>query len=83
MVVMPANNSNAHKLNEIYPGQLGMIMSPGGWRDPKGLPYICDNDRYTVWRKGKEWCEQKYFSFLDRVIECGTSPRGICVPDRD
>lgn len=48
---MPANNSNAHKLNEQFPGRLGLLMSPGGCRNPRTLPYGIDNGMYAAFVK--------------------------------
>ncbi len=80
MIVMPSNNSNAHKLARYHPGQVGLLIGPGGWRDPRGLPYALDNGRYAVWRRGKTWDEAAFFALLDKASKAGGS-RWVVVPD--
>jgi hypothetical protein len=81
MIVMPANNSNAYQLSERYPGRIGMMMGPGGWKDPRGLPYALDNGRFSVWAKGRQWNEDLFCQLLARAASCSTAPSWLVVPD--
>lgn len=81
MIVMPSNNSNAHKLNAMYPGRLGLLMGPGGWRDPRGLPYALDNGRFSCWSKGATWDHEAFAALIEKAVACGSEPRWIVVPD--
>ena len=79
MMVMPANNSNAHKLEKDFPGRMGLLIGPGGWRSPRGLPFALDNGRFSVWSKGLTWNPNEYLAFLDQVE--GYDPLWGVVPD--
>lgn len=48
VMVMPGNHSSGKlwALAQRYPGRLGWIMSPKGWRTPR-LPYALDNGAFT------------------------------------
>lgn len=81
MIVMPANNSNAHKLEKQYPGRMGLLLGPSGWRDPKSLTYACDNDCFSVWSKGKAWSEDLWWAMLGKVDSCESRPRWVAIPD--
>lgn len=79
MIVMPSNNSNAHKLESLYPNRIGMLIGPGGWRNPKKLPFAIDNGRFASWSKGKKWNEKQYLLFLDKAVS--HRPIWAVVPD--
>ena len=81
MIVMPDNNSNAHKMEAKYPGRMGLLIGPGGWRDPRGLPFALDNGRFVCWSKGSEWPEAAFWRLLECAQACDTSPRWVVVPD--
>lgn len=51
MLVMPSNNTNSHALNKLFPGRIGMLMSPDGLQNPKGLPWALDNGMYGAWKR--------------------------------
>lgn len=84
MMVMPANNSDAlvHHLATKYPGTLGWIFSPGGFKEPRAwLPYVVDNGKYATWENGKEWSEESFFNLLDRCQLSKYKPDWVAVPD--
>ena len=78
---MPANNSNAHKIEGKYPGRMGLLIGPGGWRDPKGLPFALDNGRFAVWSRGKEWDQRELLTIVLKASDLAYNPRWIVVPD--
>ena len=92
MILMPNNNSNAHLLSEVFPGQWGQLMSPTGKRDPRSLPWAMDNDMFQAWAKlgyqiGLEiesflehWSGEAFNEFLDWAIQWHW-PRFVVVPD--
>jgi hypothetical protein len=80
-VVMPTNNSNAHKLEKDFPGRMALLMSPDGWRSPKALPYALDNGRYAVWEKGKEWDEALFWDMCSKAEQFERPPLWIVLPD--
>lgn len=97
MLVMPSNNSGAHKLAEDFPGRLGLLISPRGERDPRGLPWAMDNGRFASWSRSgfsSEACEileadldlSNTSHFLDLVVWAnGRKPVGgahLCKPHR-
>ena len=77
--MMPSNNSNAHKLNDTYPGLIGMLIGPGGWRDPRGLPFALDNGKFPCWSTGRAWDEASFMSLIEKAESFG--PRWVVVPD--
>lgn len=81
MIVMPASNTNAFKINQYYPGRMGLLFGPGDWKNPRGLPYALDNGRFAVWSKGRKWDEALFSQLLARAASSGSSPRWIVVPD--
>jgi len=81
MIVFPANNSNAHKLDQQFPGRLGLIMSPGGQRNPKTLPYVLDNGKFAKWQRGKAWDAKEFETLLEWAMKQKRKPEWIAVPD--
>lgn len=92
MIVMPGNNSNAHKLAEQFPGQLGLLMAPGGERDPRDLPYAYDNGMYSAWVKSGYHCEERFIQqdqwagmhfqeLIHKAHIAEHKPRWIVIPD--
>lgn len=79
MIVMPANNSNAHSLASRFPGRIGLIMSPEGFRSPKKLPLSVDNGAYSCWSKGRDWDEAMFLRHVERCLEF--KPLWVVVPD--
>ena len=50
MMVMPANNTSGivHYLAGAYPGSIGLLISPSGWRIPPWyMPFALDNGAFT------------------------------------
>lgn len=82
MIVMTANNTGA-KQREIgakYPGRVGLLLSPGGWRRPHG-PYALDNGAFPAWMSGEPWAEGAFLTMLDRAADAMAAPRWVLVPD--
>lgn len=89
MIVMPANNSSMHLgwLAGRYPGRIGWLLSPGGFRRPHHwMPYALDNGAYPAFTNGKPWDED---AFMEMVRHVGgqvvmrelPAPRWVLVPD--
>ena len=87
--MMPANNSSMHLgwLAGRYPGRIGWLLSPGGWRTPhRWMPYALDNGAFPAWSRGEPWSAE---SFLESVrVVAGQvgmrelhAPRWVLVPD--
>lgn len=84
MIVMPTNNSSMHLgwLAGRYPGRIGWLLSPDGWRMPhRWMPYALDNGAFARWDEA---------AFLHLVRNCaaqiatrdlGHAPRWVVVPD--
>lgn len=84
MIVMPANSSGLFTgyLMGKYPGQVGWIIGPGGWREPRDfIQYCFDNGAFPVWSKGKKWDEAPFYELCRRIIGREHKPRWIAVPD--
>lgn len=83
-LVMPANNiQTAEELNIRFPGRLGVLLTPDGWKGegPRTVPFVLDNGRYAVWSSGKEWSSKNFRTYLDRASEIGYAPEWLVVPD--
>ena len=91
MIVMPANNSNAHTLDLVFPNRLGMLFSPSGRRKPRLLKWAMDNGIYSAWFKSgysvhkeeqrKHWDEQAFRDMLEWSTHLDTRPEWVVVPD--
>lgn len=87
MIVMPSNNSSMHLgwLAGRYPGRIGWLLSPSGWRTPhRWMPYGCDNDMFAAAVNGTPWDESAYLDMLVKVVAMarrGRPPRWLLVPD--
>jgi hypothetical protein len=83
VIVMPSNNTGAHarELSATYPGRIGNLLSPGGWRAPINECYALDNGRYPAWASGKEWGEAEYLAFLLKAAAHEVAPQWALVPD--
>lgn len=83
MIVMPSNNSSMHLgwLAGRYPGRIGWLLSPDGWRTPhRWMPYALDNGAFPAFTNKRQWDEQ---AFVD-MLECAkraTPPSWLLVPD--
>ena len=77
-MVMVSNLSGGgfHYLAGRFPGRVGHLYSPDGWRNPvKWLPYAIDNGAYTGFDEGN------FFAMLDRAKLAHHKPRWVAVPD--
>jgi hypothetical protein len=84
MIVMPSNNGYGlvHYLAGKYPGTIGWLMSPDGYRTPRPwLPFALDNGQFASWSKKREWPEDDFFNMLDRCKLQPLKPRFVVVPD--
>jgi len=83
MIVMPSNNSGLQVgyLAGKYPGKIGWLISPEGWRcPPSWMPYALDNGAYGAWDKQRPWDADKFLLLLDQAKH-SSSPRWVVVPD--
>lgn len=61
---------------------MGLLFGPSSYVHPRGLPYALDNDRFSVWSKGKDWAKNEYLSFLEMVkAKINYPPSWAIVPD--
>jgi hypothetical protein len=81
-MVMPTNlRLMVERLNARFPGRMGMLIGPTVYAHPREQPYALDNDRFSVWSKGKEWSESAYMDFVHKVHEFENKPMWMAVPD--
>lgn len=83
MIVLPANHSSLHVgwLAGRYPGRIGWLISPGGWRTPPAwLPYALDNGAFPAWTKGTPWDADAFVALLDKAAAC-RRPEWVLAPD--
>ena len=81
---MPANNSGIHVgwLAGQFPGRVGHLISPGGWRRPhRFFPYALDNGRFVATTQNREWDEKEFLKLRDKAKEAEIQPRWVVVPD--
>lgn len=84
MVVMPANNSKGivHYWSGVYPGALGHLYSPNGFRGPYDwLPYALDNGAFPAFTNGVPWDESAFLALCRKAAQAAHRPRWIVVPD--
>lgn len=84
MMVMPANNAKmlVGYLAGRFPGRVGWIMSPDGWREPHDwLPYHLDNWAFVCYTKQIPWDEAAFYAHCRRTVGHTHKPRWIAVPD--
>jgi hypothetical protein len=64
-----------------YPGRIGWLISPGGWRQPhEWLPYAIDNGAFPAWAKGEQWDQAAFYAHCDKT-RANLKPLWIAVPD--
>ena len=81
-MVMPSNRRKmCIHLDKKFPGRLGLLLSQSNRTIPKHIPFACDNDRFSVWMKGKQWSSLHWLKFLDWCTERTTPPLWVLVPD--
>jgi hypothetical protein len=84
MRVFVANNTGreSRRLAATFPGRVGLLISPGGWRRPDpGFPYAIDNGAFACWRARHAFDANGFLSLLDRVKHEPIRPQWIAVPD--
>lgn len=84
MIVMPANNSSMHLgwLAGRYPGRIGWLLSPAGWRKPhRWITYALDNDRFAATVNARPWDEAAYMEMLAKAQTVTLPPLWVLVPD--
>ena len=79
--VVFVNNSKAHDLAIEFPGRIGILFGPSRMRPNRGLPYACDNDKFSVWSKGKDWDHDVFWKMLDKIEDYEQPPEWVVVPD--
>ena len=83
LVVMPSNNSGIQigRLCGMYPGRIGWLIGPGGWRQPPSwMPVALDNGAYGAWEKQIPWDENAWWKLLEEAMRC-CLPIWAVVPD--
>lgn len=64
-----------------YPGRIGWLLSPGGWRRPhRWLSYALDNGAFPAWTHGTQWDAPAF----ERMLETARRhhpPAWVLVPD--
>ena len=78
MMIMPSNNTSSivHYFAGKYPGKIGLLISPGGYRKPPFyLPYAVDNGCFI------KWDEKEFFFMLRKISLLREKPIFVCVPD--
>lgn len=82
MVMPSARHTLANRLDQQFPGRLGLLIGPGDWRPLRhDLPFALDNDRFAAVFRGKPWTAVDYVAFLNKVKVAGVKPRWAVVPD--
>jgi len=65
-----------------YPGSVGHLYSPGGWRRPEPwLPYALDNGAWGAHLAGSAWDCGAWRDHLRRAALSGQAPLWAVVPD--
>lgn len=71
-----------HYLAGKYPGKIGWMLGPGGFKEPRGwLPYVIDNGKYSCWESKREWEEGEFFELLDKCKMSRYKPEWVAIPD--
>jgi hypothetical protein len=84
MRLLVANNSGceARRLAATFPGRVGHLMSPEGWRRPDpAFPYAIDNGAFGAWKPGRAFDGGAFYSLLERVGIEPIKPEWVAVPD--
>jgi len=83
MIVMPSNQSGAYFgwLAGSYPGRMGWLLSPDGWRAPHHwLGYALDNGAYQSFVNEELWNEDAFVGMLETAQQT-FAPQWVLVPD--
>lgn len=81
---MPSNNTSAlvRQLGRLFPGNMGLLIGPGGWREPSHyLPYALDNGAFGAWTKKVKWDAEAFIALLDKAKAARIKPLWVAVPD--
>lgn len=84
MIVMVANNSGAEarRLATTFPGRVGHLYGPGGWRGPfPEFPYALDNGAFPAWLAGRKLDGERFLAHCEQAAKARVAPRWIAVPD--
>src|SRR5690606_25949222 len=82
MLVMPSNNSSMHLgwLAGRYPGRIGWLLSPDGWRTPPHwMPYALDNGAFSAWTNGQPWDEAAFLGTVEIASRHPNAPLWVAV----
>lgn len=65
-----------------YPGKLGLLISPDGWRRPPEVaPYALDNGAYGAWANERPWDESSFYAMLAEAKNY-QKPLWVACPDK-
>ena len=81
---MPSNHAGltVGYLAGRWPGRIGWILSPGGWKmPPDWMPYVLDNGAFPVWTKGHQFDEKAFYEHCQKIVGLRHKPLWIAVPD--
>jgi hypothetical protein len=84
MTVMVSNNCSGlvHHWATKYPGAIGHLYSPEGFREPSPwIPFALDNGAWTCHIHNRAFDERAFLQMLTQVKELGVHPRWVVVPD--
>lgn len=89
MLVMVSNNSKGlvHYLAGMYPGEVGHLYSPDGWRIAPNIggrvymPFALDNGAWTAFKNGREWDVVGFEKMCEDTARTGFRPLWVVVPD--
>jgi len=86
MRIYLANHSSPefHHLATKYPGRLGWLLTPEGFRTCKPRPWIpmaFDNGAWSAYQNKTEWSERSWFEMLDRIEAQKITPEWVLAPD--
>lgn len=80
---MPSNNSGIQVgyLCGKFPGRLGWLIGPGGWRQPPSwMPVALDNGAYSAWEHNTRWDESAWLELVAEAMDV-CRPIWAVVPD--
>jgi hypothetical protein len=83
MIVMPSNNSGIQigYLAGKYPGRIGWLLSPDGWRKPPSwMSYALDNGAFGAWVNKRPWDAEAFRAHIEKS-KTAHKPSWVVVPD--
>ena len=83
MTVMPSNNAGLQVgyLAGKYPGRIGWLISPGGWKKPPNwMPYALDNGAYSAFLNQQPFDSSAFIKLLKNA-RLHSRPLWAAVPD--